>query len=68
MFHQDSKDAIFDYLLEKQMETNEATISGSYYQYTYNADIDYKKLKEDIKEIISKEIEPSSRRTMPKQN
>ncbi len=68
MFHQDSTDAIFDYLLEKQMETNEATISGSYYQYTYNADIDYKKLKEDIKEIISKEIEPNSRRTIPKQN
>lgn len=66
MFHHDSKNAKFDYLLEKQMETNEATISGSYYQYTYKADIDYKKLKEDIKEIITKEIEPSSRRTVPK--
>ncbi len=66
MFHQDSKDAKFDYLLEKQVETNEATVSGSYYQYTYKKDIDYKKLKDDIKEIVTKEIEPSSKRTIPK--
>jgi len=66
MFHQDEKNTKFDYLLEKQMETNEATISGSYFQYTYKKDIDYKKLKDDIKEIIIKEIEPSSRRTIPK--
>ncbi len=66
MFHQNGKDSKFDYLLEKQMETNEASISGSYYQYTYNEDIDYKKLKDDIKEIITMEIEPSSRRTIPK--
>lgn len=66
MYHQDSKNAKFDYLLEKQMETDEATISGSYYQYTYKENIDYKKLKDDIKEIVTKEIEPSSRRTIPK--
>lgn len=67
MFHQDSKKAKFDYLLERQLETEEATISGSYYQYTYKEDIDYQKLRDDIKEIISKEIEPSSRRTILKQ-
>jgi len=66
MYHQDSKKAKFDYLLEKQVETNEAKISGSYYQYTYKKDIDYKKLKDDIKEIVTKEIEPSSKRTIPK--
>lgn len=66
MFHQDSKNAKFDYLLERQVETDEATISGSYYQYTYSEDIDYKKLKNDIKEIVTKGIEPSSRRIVPK--
>lgn len=66
MFHKDNKDIKFDYLLERQIETEEATISGSYYQYTYTEDIDYKKLKTDIVEILTNEIEPSSRRTVPK--
>ncbi len=66
MFHQINKDTKFDYLLERQIETDDAIVSGSYYQYTYKKDIDYKKLKEDIKEIITKEIAPSSRRTIPK--
>jgi hypothetical protein len=66
MFHQDRKNSKFDYLLERQIETDEATISGSYYQYTYKEDIDYKKLKDDIKEIITKGIEPSSKRIMRK--
>lgn len=66
MYHQDSENAKFDYLLEKQYETDEATVSGSYYQYTYKENIDYKKLKDDIKEIVTKEIEPNSRRTVPK--
>lgn len=67
MYHQDAKDSKFDYLLERQIETDEATVSGSYYQYTYKKDIDYKKLRDDIKEIVTKEIEPSSRRTIPRQ-
>jgi hypothetical protein len=66
MFHQDSKDAKFDYLLERQQETDEATVSGSYYKYTYKKDIDYKKLKEDIKEIINSNLQPDTRRTIPK--
>lgn len=66
MFHQDAKDAKFDYLLERQIETEDATISGSYYQYTYKKDIDYKKLREDVKEIVTNKIEPSSKRTVPK--
>jgi hypothetical protein len=66
MFHQDSKNSKFDYLLERQIETDIAIVSGSYYQYTYKKDIDYKKLKEDIKEIVTQEIEPSTRRTIHK--
>lgn len=66
MYHQENKDTKFDYLLERQIETDEATISGSYYQYVYKKDIDYKKLKSDIIEILTNEIEPSSRRIIPK--
>lgn len=66
MYHQENKDTKFDYLLERQIETDEATISGSYYQYVYKKDIDYKKLKSDIIEILTNKIEPSSRRTIPK--
>jgi tetratricopeptide (TPR) repeat protein len=66
MFHQDKKNAEFDYLLERQIETDNASISGSYYQYTYKKDIDYKKLKADVIEILTKEIEPSSKRVIPK--
>jgi len=64
MFHQDPKDAKFDYILERQINTDNATVSGSYYQFTYKEDIDYKKLKEDIKEIVSKKIEPMTRRVV----
>lgn len=66
MFHQDRKRAKFDYLLERQFETDDATISGSYYQYTYEENIDYNKLRNDIIEVITNQIEPSSRRIVPK--
>jgi len=67
MFHQDPKDAKFDYILERQIETDKGMVSGSYYQYTYKEDIDYKKLRNDIIEIVTKEIEPDTRRTISKQ-
>lgn len=66
MFHQDAKNAKFDYILERQITTNDATISGSYYQYTYKKDIDYQKLRKDIIEIVSKNIEPDTKRLIPK--
>jgi len=66
MFHKVGNSPKFDYLLERHIDTDEADVSGSYYQYTYNEDIDYKKLREDIKEIITNDIEPSSKRIIPK--
>lgn len=68
MFHGDG--VKFDYLLERQQEDENGTISGSYYKYTYKKDIDYKKLKDDIKSIVVNKIEPDSRRTIsrPKRN
>jgi hypothetical protein len=66
MFHQDSKEAKFDYLLERQQDTPEATISGSYYKYTYKKDIDYKKLRNDVTEVAKADLQPDSRRATPK--
>jgi hypothetical protein len=66
MFHQDPQNAKFDYILERQMETDDTTISGSYYQYNYKKDIDYRKLRNDIIEIVNKKIEPVTKRIMPK--
>ena len=63
MFHGDGELA---YILERQYEEGNSTISGSYYQYRYKENIDYLKLRKDIIEIVSKDIEPSSKRITPK--
>ncbi len=62
MFHQNPKGAKFDYILERQMEKDGMRISGSYYKYLYKENIDYTKLKNDIIEILEKDIQPDSRR------
>ncbi len=66
MFHREPEKGKFDYILEKQIETDEAKISGSYYKYTYFENIDYKKLKTDIKEIVTNNIQPNTQRTIAK--
>jgi len=66
MFHQDSKNTKFDYILEKQQEINNQNVSGSYYSYVYKKDIDYLKLKQDVKNIILNKIEPDTKRTIQK--
>ena len=66
MFHHDSKGAKFDYILERQMEADGATISGSYYSYVYQEKIDYVKLKKDVLEILDNDIKPNSKRITPK--
>lgn len=63
MFHQEAKDAKFDYILERQQNTEDALLSGTYYKYTYKKDIDYKKLQNDIIEIVKGNIQPDTRRT-----
>lgn len=63
MFHGEEE---FDYILERQFEKANTTISGSYYQYRYNKDIDYLKLRKDIIEILTNEIEPSTKRSSPR--
>lgn len=68
MFHQDTKNPKFDYLLEIQQESESELISGSYYRYTYQEKIDYIKLKKDVIEILENNIQPDSRRTIPKRS
>lgn len=54
----------FDYILEKQTDEEQGLVSGSYYKYTYNKKIDYKKLKNDIIEILEKNIVADTKRIM----
>ena len=51
MFH--SSDSKFDHVLTKRLETAKNEFSGTLYQYTYQEDIDFKKLQNDVKEIVS---------------
>ncbi|MVO08339.1 hypothetical protein GOQ30_04065 [Flavobacterium sp. TP390] len=58
MFHGDNKN--FDYILTKRLETaSEGEISGSLYSYTYKKDIDFEKLKKDIKEVLKGNLQPN---------
>lgn len=66
MFHQDSKDPRFDYILERKMDTDSTLVSGSYYNYVYKKDINYLKLREDVKSIILNKTEPDTRRVNAK--
>lgn len=66
MFHREPAKGKFDYILEKQTDTESTTISGSYYKYTYFEDIDYIKLKSDIKEIVRNNIQPDTKRVIGK--
>lgn len=62
-FHKFSrKSPKFDYILEKQTDEEQGLVSGSYYKYTYNKKIDYKKLKNDIIEILENNITPDTKR------
>ncbi len=60
MFHGDEK---FDYVMDKRLETATEDIAGTLYAYTYDENIDFKKLKNDVKQIISGNLEPNTKRT-----
>lgn len=64
MFHGDNEN--FDYVLTKQLETAKDEIAGTLYDYTYKEDIDYKKLHNDVIQIINGNIEPDTKRTTSK--
>lgn len=53
MFHGNQKN--FDYVLTKRLTdaAPKGEFSGTLYQYTYKEDIDFEKLKKDVKEVVS---------------
>ncbi len=60
MFHGNEK---FDYVMDKRLETAKTEVAGTLYAYTYNEDIDFEKLKRDVKEIIKGNLQPDTKRT-----
>jgi hypothetical protein len=52
MFHQDSKDTKFDYILELHKDNEGNDTRRTLYDYTYTKDIDYIKLRNDVKTVV----------------
>lgn len=64
MFHGDGEK--FDYVLDKRLVTATEEVSGTLYSYTYDENIDYEKLKNDVKEILKGNLQPDTKRTKTK--
>lgn len=64
MFHGNNKN--FDYVMDKRLETAKEEVSGTLYAYAYKEDIDFKKLKKDVIEILKGNLQPDTKRTMTK--
>jgi hypothetical protein len=57
----------YDYVLERQTDTETERLWGSYYKYTYHKKIDYLKLKKDIVEILENNSEPNIERRIKRE-
>lgn len=64
MYHGDNKQ--FDYVMDKRLDTETDEISGTLYSYTYKENIDYKKLHNDVIEIVKGNLQPDTKRTTSK--
>lgn len=64
MFH--GNNANFDYVMDKRLETATEEVSGTLYAYTYKEDIDFEKLKNDVKEVLKGNLQPDTKRTLTK--
>ncbi len=64
MFHGNNEN--FDYVMDKRLETATEQVSGTLYSYTYKEDIDFEKLKNDVKEVLKGNLQPDTRRTTTK--
>ncbi|GAB5399207.1 MAG: hypothetical protein Aureis2KO_07920 [Aureisphaera sp.] len=62
MFHGNNEN--FDYVMDKRLETATEDVSGTLYSYTYNEDIDFEKLKNDVKEVLKGNLRPDTKRTI----
>ena len=52
----------FDYIMDKRISTEKGEISGSMYAYTYQEDIDFEKLHNDVLEIVRENKQTDTRR------
>lgn len=64
MFH--GTDVKFDYVMDKRRAESKKEICGTLYSYTYQEDINYKKLQNDVKQIIKGNLKPDTKRTTTK--
>lgn len=64
MFHGDNEH--FDYVMDKRLDTATDEISGTLYSYTYKENIDYKKLHDDVIQIVKGNLQPDTKRTTSK--
>lgn len=60
MFHNIEPSNKIDYVLTKRLDKAKNEVSGTLYAYTYAKDIDYKKLQEDIKEVLKGKYKPDT--------
>ncbi len=57
MFHNSNpKKMGFDYVLTKHVDTARGEAAGTLYSYTYLEDIDYSKLKSDVKKVLNGDL------------
>lgn len=61
MFHNIDPSNGIDYVLTKRLETAKNETSGTLYSYTYKEDIDFEKLKDDVKEVLKGNLEPDTK-------
>ncbi len=61
MFHKIDPSIKFDYVLTKRLETAKNEVSGTLYAYTYDKNIDFKKLQADIKEVLKGNYQPDTK-------
>jgi len=66
MFHKIDPSTKFDYVLTKRLETARNEKSGTLYAYTYTKDIDIKKLRADIREVLKGNYQPDTESTIKK--
>lgn len=57
----------YDYVLERQTDTETERLWGSYYKFTYQKKIDYLKLKNDIVEILENASAPNVERRIKRE-
>ena len=66
-FHKLSENSVdFDYVLTKRLETAKNEVSGTLYAYTYKKELDFPKIRADIREVLKGNYEPNTKSVVNK--